>query len=669
MRNEIFCLALVLTGCVGRALVENRAPVAVAGEDQSMFGGRSVTLNGAGSSDPEGDTLAYLWTQTAGDPVVLVDSASPAAWFEAPKVTGASTLVFQLVVTDGRLSNKASTSVTLNAADPNNRPPVAVVNAPATAQSGALIELDGAASTDANGDSITYAWIQTKPQALGPASVLTNADQPKALFAAPMVTTDTVFAFKLTVDDGKGGHSYVERAITVEAMTTNRPPVANAGWNQNAAAGGKVTLTGTGTDADGDLIDSYRWTQTVGPAVALSSNTAAAPTFTAPAPKTPVTLGFSLVVTDARGHESAPSTVNVVVNTGALTPARFAKVVSLHAVTRSSIVIFFLTDVPVTASVDYGVGSTAEHTFNEQGAVTRHVITLPALTANTRYSYVVRAGSASSYGSFTTAVDYAADPKPFSFAVVGDARVHDVWKTVAASILAKNPRFIVQTGDNNDSWGSAKNWESYYASAKELFANVPVFAAQGNHDTGSNYSVYNLAPQSSSSSDLYYAFVYGNAGFVAINTNGSSRTMTAWVKGALEKLKGGPLFAFHHHPLYSCGSHGSSTTLQRTFQPMFESNGVTSDYTGHDHALIVWKPINNVRYLVSGGGGAGLYGLKGCEGPYAQSKYGFVMVDVDGQSINETVYDQDGNRLYTSGTFKAFGAAPDFKKLGDLVVY
>jgi len=41
---------------------------------------------------------------------------------------------------------------------------------------------------------------------------------------------------------------------------------------------------------------------------------------------------------------------------------------------------------------------------------------------------------------------------------------------------------------------------------------VPVFAAQGNHDTGSNFSVYNVAPQSSSNSDLYYAFVYGNAG-------------------------------------------------------------------------------------------------------------------------------------------------------------
>jgi acid phosphatase type 7 len=344
-------------------------------------------------------------------------------------------------------------------------------------------------------------------------------------------------------------------------------------------------------------------------------------------------------------------------------------VVSLHAVTRNSIVVFFLTDVAVAASVDYGGASTHESTITERQASTRHVITITGLKPDSRYVYGVRAGTATSNGSFTTAVDYANAPRQFSFAVVGDARGHDTWRTVATSVLSKNPRFIIQTGDNNDSWGSAKNWENYYSAGKELFANVPIFAAQGNHDTGSNYSVYNLGPQSSSSSDLYYAFVYGNAGFVAINTNGSSSSMRSWVSGALKTLSGGPLFAFQHHPLYSCGGHGSSSSMQETYQGIFESNHLTTNYAGHDHALIVWKPVNGVRYVVSGGGGAGLYRLRGCEGPYAQSKYGFMMVSVNGPTIVETLYDQDGTQLYTSGPFKAWGEKPDFSKLGDLVVY
>ena len=84
---------------------------------------------------------------------------------------------------------------------------------------------------------------------------------------------------------------------------------------------------------------------------------------------------------------------------------------------------------------------------------------------------------------------------------------------------------------------------------------------------------------------------------------------------------------------------------------------------------IVWKPINGVRYVISGGGGAGLYRLRGCEGPYAQSKYGFMMVTVNGKAITETLYDQDGAQLYASGTFQAYGEAPKFDGLSELVVY
>jgi hypothetical protein len=664
MRTQIVCLALALAACSQKPTVENRAPSAVAPSDLAVFGGNAVTLTGSGT-DPEGDTLSFAWSQTAGQTVTLTDASTAAAHFTAPEVTTATTLVFKLTVSDGRATASASTSVTINPPDPNNQVPVVNITAPTMVQAGATVTLDGSTTTDPDGDSLTFVWSQTA----GTMVTLTNTDQAKTTFVAPAVTADTVFAFKLVASDAKGGQAYSQVSVTVQPMTGNRAPVANAGSNQNVAAAAVVTLTGAGTDPDGDAIASYKWTQTAGTAVTLSSSTVAAPTFTAPSPGVPVTLTFSLVVTDAKGLPSSPATVSVVVSNGAVTAATFTKVVSLHSVTRTGIVVFFLTDVAVKASVDYGTASTGENTFTETQPVTRHVISLSGLTADTKYVYAVRAGTASSSGSFSTAIDYAAAAKPFSFAVVGDARAHTVWKTVATAVLAKNPRFMIQTGDNNDSAGSATNWADYYSSAKDLFANVPVYAAQGNHDTGSNFSVYNLAPQSSSNSDLYYAFLYGNASFVAINTNGSSTAMNTWVSGALAKLTGGPLFAFHHHPLYSCGSHGSSTSMQATFQPMFETNHVTTDFTGHDHDLIVWSNINGVRYVVSGGGGTGLYPLSGCQGPYAQSKYGFMIVTVSGQTINQTLYDENGVQLYSTGAFQAFGAAPDFANIGNLLVY
>jgi acid phosphatase type 7 len=429
-----------------------------------------------------------------------------------------------------------------------------------------------------------------------------------------------------------------------------------------------VTLSGSASDPDGDAIQGYSWTQTAGPQVTLSSATAAAPTFTAPFPGATTDLVFRLEAKDARGATSAPSEVKVTVAPQQAVAASFSKVVSLHAVTRNSIVVFFLTNVPVRASVDYGVASSGEATFTEAKEETRHVITLSGLKPDTHYQYRVRAGTATSTGSFWTAPDPAAGPKAFSFAVVGDARGHATWTKVSSAVLAKNPRFALQTGDNNDDAGSAANWADYYAKGKAFFANVPVFAAQGNHDTGSNYSVYNIAPQSSSSSDLYYAFAYGNAGFVAINTNQSSSTMTGWVKNALTALSGGPLFAFHHHPLYSCGSHGSSTSMQNTYKAMFEAAKLTVDFTGHDHDMIVWNTLNGVRYVVSGGGGTSLYALSGCQGPFARQGFGFVMVDVDGATVKQTIYDENGVQLWTSGAFQAAGASVDFAKVAGLMV-
>jgi hypothetical protein len=45
---------------------DNDAPTAEAGPAQTVAEGASVTLTAAGSSDPEGQTLTYTWSQTGG---------------------------------------------------------------------------------------------------------------------------------------------------------------------------------------------------------------------------------------------------------------------------------------------------------------------------------------------------------------------------------------------------------------------------------------------------------------------------------------------------------------------------------------------------------------------------------------------------------------------------
>ncbi len=665
-----FTLLVALAACPPPVAAVNHPPVSAAGPQQAAFGGANVTLDGSASSDPDGDALTFEWSQTGGPTVTLATPKAAHATFTAPAVTTATTLVFRLDVFDGHVLATSSTAVTVNPADANNHAPTASALGPSTVQSGTAVTLDAQASSDPDGDTLTFAWTQTA----GPTVALSGESVAQATFTAPTVTTSTALSFSVQVADGRGGTASAALTVTVLPATGNHPPVADAGPAQVVNAGAVVTLHGSGTDPDGDALPGTQWTQVAGITVALSSPTALSPTFTAPSPAATAQLEFALVVTDAPGLPSAPSTTRVTVNSKPPTAANFTKVVSLHAVTRTSIVVFFMTDVAVQASVDYGKASPAEATFTEAAAGTRHVITLSGLTADTNYQYTVRAGTATASGSFWTAIDYQATPKPFSFAVVGDARMHATWATVASSILAKHPRFAIQSGDNNNNATvSAGDWQDYYLKGQAMFASVPMFAAAGNHDVtllgnSASFSAYNVAPQSSSGSDLYYAFVYGNAGFVAIDTN-SPTSGLSWVKGALTKLSGGPLFAFHHHPLYSCGSHGSDVSMQAFYQSAFEGAKLTVDYTGHDHDLIVWSTVNGVRYVVSGGGGTSLYGLKTCQGPFSKSGYGFMMVDVDGQSVTETMYDETGAQLWTSGAFTAQGPAVNFANLSGLVVY
>lgn len=91
------------------------APVADAGNNQTVRQRQTVYLDGSGSSDPDGQIVRYRWTQLSGKRVSIRNADTSLAYFTAPRVRRGTTrtLEFELEVTDD-LSTTAVDQVTIS---------------------------------------------------------------------------------------------------------------------------------------------------------------------------------------------------------------------------------------------------------------------------------------------------------------------------------------------------------------------------------------------------------------------------------------------------------------------------------------------------------------------------------------------------------------------------
>lgn len=230
----------------------NSAPVADAGSDQTGAVGVSVTLDGGASRDVDGDALSFDWSvlsAPAGSGRMLIDAQSV-----RPRLSldSSGSYVLQLVVSDGNAQSEPD-RVTV---DTVNSAPVARAGADQRVEVGLAVQLDAGASTDVDGDPLSYRWTLVSRPMASRAALVGSTDL-RAQFVADEAGE---YVVQLIVADGATQSSPDTVVITATAdAPQNQPPLADAGSDQAVALGATVVLDAQGSvDPDGDPI-SYLW--------------------------------------------------------------------------------------------------------------------------------------------------------------------------------------------------------------------------------------------------------------------------------------------------------------------------------------------------------------------------------------------------------------------------
>lgn len=206
---------------------------------------------------------------------------------------------------DGRVYDYGDFRGAVNSARPLAHAGADIPNVP----EGEPVTLDGSASSDADGDALTFTWTQSG----GPPVALSDAHAVSPTFLAPIVgLSGATLTFLLVVDDGQLASD--PDPVDVTVSNVNRAPVADAGADQEVSEGGAspVRLDGAASyDLDGDALN-YAWTQVLGAPVTLSVDPlhAAVATFSAPnVGAAGETLVFALRVFDGVAWSEADEVV------------------------------------------------------------------------------------------------------------------------------------------------------------------------------------------------------------------------------------------------------------------------------------------------------------------------------------------------------------------------
>jgi len=353
----------------------------------------------------------------------------------------------------------------------------------------------------------------------------------------------------------------------------------------------------------------------------------------------------------------------------------FAKGPYLQTPTQSAVTIVWASDKKADATVRYGVGKADRKAegaptvqkidfpgtpYVDKGKVVYppaqseyvYELTLTKLKPGASYCYTVELGGQKSGGTF------AIEPKKtkkFSFIAYGDSRSNPtIHAGVAGNFRRHNPAFILHVGDLVGSGAYREYGREFFAPLDDVIRYVPMWPARGNHegDAVAYKQLFSLPRD-----ELNYSFDYGNAHFTCVDSCDFARQkkILEWAEKDLSESKARWKIVFYHHPTYDVGSHRSDWG-RNDFAPVFRKHGVDISLAGHTHVYERFRPMytpgenddHPITYIVTGGGGAGMYSYQESKQLAAASReFHYMLFTVEGDTLTGTTITAAGKKIDT----------------------
>ncbi len=294
----------------------NTAPTANAGSDVSSIIGQSISLDGLGSSDPEDDTLAFLWSLSTptGSSASLTGSASATPQF-TPDIAGIYTAT--LIVNDSEFDSLPD-SVVITVVFSGDNPPDITSTPSLSGSENQSYSYDVNATDPDAGDTLTYQLLQA------PAGMTINAAT--GLISWLPDSTGAVDV-DVQVTDSTGLTDRQIYLLTINGGEGDLPPTLSAIANQTTVVGNSLMLTALGSDPEGEVL---RYNLIAAPAGMAINSTTGVLQWT-PGVQQIGSTTATVSVTDPGGQQ-AQSSFNVIVLTETINNAPVIDPVSNQSV-------------------------------------------------------------------------------------------------------------------------------------------------------------------------------------------------------------------------------------------------------------------------------------------------------------------------------------------------